>query len=93
MALEIILLVRALSIYGLIIDSSESNTIYGLIEVRKQWKPVFFASSQLVARSLNLHEIFSVVFTNIELFNGIRYIGTYGMLSLLRCGKKDCTSH
>ena len=53
-------------------------------------KTVFFAISQLVARSLDLHVIFSVVFHE---YNGICYIGAYGMLSLLRCGKNDCISH
>ena len=43
---------------------------------------MFFASSQLVARSKRFSTSCS---TNIELFNGICYIGPYGMLSLLRC--------
>ena len=30
--------------------------------------------------------------TNIELFNGICYIGAFSILSLLRCGKNDLES-
>ena len=51
-------------------------------------KTCLFASSQLVARSLDPHEIFCVVYHEYRtFFNGICYIGAYGMLSLLRCGK------
>ena len=62
--------------------------------VHTHWKPVFFASSQLVARSLYRQVIFTIVCSmNIELFNGICYIGACSMLSLLRFGKHGRISH